>query len=392
MALFAIASQGYVRSRRPAPFAVATTSGLLAFLLASAQALAAAPSFPDTYAFRSGYPTREATVRLYDKLDYQRAVQAYLWATPLVNSTGFMKALVRAGVSPGEPSLPVFDQRLTPKQVIMTANAEVIYASVFDLSESGPVVVEVPAGLPGVFWDAWQRGIEDIGLGRSSDGGRFIVLPPGSRDAPKPTFIPVRSRAPVVFMAARGIIRPGKCPEPFVEQVSSIKLHPLGQENQAGKVIPNGSRPFDSDWPKDHHFFEWLAEGCMDRSSKRSTARGGSTISRGSIDCRDAMRAVARYFSQRRRALSPSRTGLLKQARKSHDPGSAIAGHADQLLEQSQLIEWVGNSAQWERRKSHESYSREKVWVRRLVRNFGNHMIIEGIWLRLLGSNQRPAD
>jgi hypothetical protein len=185
---------------------VATTSGLLAFVLASFQTIAAAPFIQDTHSFRGGYPTREASARLYDGLDYQRAVQAYLWATPLVNSMGFMKALVRAGVTPGEPSLLVFDQRLTPKQVIMTANAEVIYAfSVFDL--------------------------------------------------------------------------------------------------------------------------------------------GGSTISRGSIDCRDAMRAVARYFSKcgiqcpRHELASHNRLGNLV----TRDLPSQA--DADQLLEHSQLTEWLGNSA-----------------------------------------------
>jgi hypothetical protein len=32
-----------------------------------------------------GYPSAESTVALYDELDYQRAVQAYVWGVPLVN-------------------------------------------------------------------------------------------------------------------------------------------------------------------------------------------------------------------------------------------------------------------------------------------------------------------
>ena len=32
--------------------------------------------------FQSGYPTDETVQKLYDELDFQRAVQAYLWAMP----------------------------------------------------------------------------------------------------------------------------------------------------------------------------------------------------------------------------------------------------------------------------------------------------------------------
>src|SRR5262249_2875139 len=73
-------------------------------------------------------------------------------------------------------------KKVGPKQIIMTANSEVIYAfSVLDLSKTGLVVAEVPAGLPGGFWDFWERGVEDIGLGRSEKGGKFLLLPTDSK-------------------------------------------------------------------------------------------------------------------------------------------------------------------------------------------------------------------
>ena len=45
-----------------------------------------------------------------EELDYQRALQAYLWAVPMVNAIEFWRALIDAGVSPTEPSLLVFDR------------------------------------------------------------------------------------------------------------------------------------------------------------------------------------------------------------------------------------------------------------------------------------------
>src|SRR5688572_15681836 len=35
--------------------------------------------------FERGYPTEETAKKLFDEMDYQRAVQAYLWAYPAVS-------------------------------------------------------------------------------------------------------------------------------------------------------------------------------------------------------------------------------------------------------------------------------------------------------------------
>jgi hypothetical protein len=40
---------------------------------------------PGKLSFSNGYPSQETTVRLYDELDLQRAVQPYLWALPAVS-------------------------------------------------------------------------------------------------------------------------------------------------------------------------------------------------------------------------------------------------------------------------------------------------------------------
>src|SRR4051794_35734169 len=36
-------------------------------------------------AFDKGFPTAETTKKLFDEIDFQRAVQAYLWSYPLVS-------------------------------------------------------------------------------------------------------------------------------------------------------------------------------------------------------------------------------------------------------------------------------------------------------------------
>ena len=212
-----------------------------------------------------GYPTGDIASQLYDELDFQRAVQAYVWAVPLVNSVGFVRALREGGVSLSEPTLLVFDRALTADQVFMTANAEVIYAfSAFDLVATGPLVVDVPAGALGGFTDMWQRAVEDVGIGPSANGARFVVLhPPGVEVEVPDDAIIVRTKTPTLLFFARGILVPGHGPEAFVDLVSRIRIYPLAAASSPPdtRVVLNGDRPFDSDWPKDARYFECLAEG-----------------------------------------------------------------------------------------------------------------------------------
>jgi hypothetical protein len=215
--------------------------------------------------FKAGYPSRATSVELYDELDYQRAVQAYIWATPLVSSVALVKALFEAGISPTEPALFVLDHRAGPKQVIMSASSEVIYAfSVLDLRATGPMVLEVPAGMSGAIWDMWGRGLADLGIGRSEGRDRFLLVPPGSWQESRDDLTVVSSRTPRIMIAARATIEPGKSLEPAVELVASLALYPLARKRQATETIMNGNKPFDCDWPRDFRFFEYLSEGLSD--------------------------------------------------------------------------------------------------------------------------------
>jgi hypothetical protein len=208
-----------------------------------------------------GYPSSEAAAVLYDQLDYQRAVQAYVWAVPMVNGVALERALVAAGVTPDEPSLLVFDHTLTPRQVLMTANSEVVYGmSVIDLAATGPVVVDAPPGGAGVVCDLWMRGVVDIGIGPGKDQ-RILVLPPGHPGGVRGGYYVARARTAHVFVLLRGIVLPGQSTDAFVELVSSMKIHRLGREDDPTAVIRNGGRPFDSDWPKDERYFGYIAEG-----------------------------------------------------------------------------------------------------------------------------------
>jgi hypothetical protein len=136
--------------------------------------------------FKLGMPTKETVARLYDEIDFQRACQLYLWALPAVNS---MQAKLYAEVVVGSKGgdCAIFEGYhnlsgcLTPNVITPYISGDL------DLAASGPMVVEVPAGLlAGSAMDFWQRPLTDFGvLGPDQGkGGKYLFVGPG-QEVPK---------------------------------------------------------------------------------------------------------------------------------------------------------------------------------------------------------------
>jgi hypothetical protein len=102
--------------------------------------------------FINGFLSNETIATLNDELVFQRAVQSYLWALPVLNMYGMF--------GKGYNVLPIWKDRLNAKTLITTPNSDVIYAlGYLDLKDDGPIVIEVPPGLQGILDDFFQRPI-----------------------------------------------------------------------------------------------------------------------------------------------------------------------------------------------------------------------------------------
>ncbi|MGO4593034.1 DUF1254 domain-containing protein [Leifsonia sp. 2TAF2] len=130
-------------------------------------------------------PARSSLPVIFDELDYQLACQAYLWALPLVSFAEWQNQNreVLGATSSDLVRYVTYRDRLG----IITANATTPYILSFvDLSETGPLVVDLPPGpTAGGVSDFWQREIAAMGeLGPDhGEGGRYLILAPGM-DAP----------------------------------------------------------------------------------------------------------------------------------------------------------------------------------------------------------------
>jgi hypothetical protein len=77
--------------------------------------------------FVEGRPTKETAQMLRDELLFQRAMQTYLWAMPLINTLG-MQVGSESTFGAGYNVLPIWKQRLDAKTLVTTPNSDVLYA------------------------------------------------------------------------------------------------------------------------------------------------------------------------------------------------------------------------------------------------------------------------
>jgi hypothetical protein len=181
---------------------------------------------------QSGYPRKETIASLYDELDYQRAVQVYLWALPAV-SVQVAYENCRDAFGAGPTTVAIFEDFLDAKTIVATGNGQSIYSVSFaDLQETGPLVVETPPAVLGFAMDLWQYPIVDIGVfgPDKGQGGRFLLLPPDyTGDVPEGYFV-VPCDTNIVNIGLRGFVRDGKT-ESAVNVIKRSRAYPLAQKD-----------------------------------------------------------------------------------------------------------------------------------------------------------------
>ena len=121
---------------------------------------------------------------IHDRMFYSRAVDAVVWAMPLLNFKGFRDGHAAAGVGPND--VAYYSQIQNWKFQTATPNNTTPYVNFYWTVEEGPVVIEVPpsaegVGIFGTLMDAWQRPIDDVGAaGRDKGkGAKYLLVPTG---------------------------------------------------------------------------------------------------------------------------------------------------------------------------------------------------------------------
>lgn len=159
--------------------------------------------------FLGGVPDQASTDRIYDNLDFQRAVQAYLLALPVVNQMANRAAILAMG--PANTTVPIWEQLVDSRTVELTANDNTPYTWFWIDLRTGPLVVEAPPKVLGLVNDIWYRWAGDIGFTGPDrgEGGKFLILPPGYKGEVPTGYHVIRPGSLSVWVAWRSFVVDG---------------------------------------------------------------------------------------------------------------------------------------------------------------------------------------
>ena len=211
--------------------------------------------------FDLGFPSKKSVDELYDEIDFQRACQAYIWGLPII---GFAEWQASTAKSFGAGDLDyVIYLSVEDKLGILTPNASTPYIiATPDLSKTGPLVVEVPAGpSAGGVLDFWQRPITDTGYAGpdKGEGGKYLILPPGSPDIQADGYRVFRSPTVNIFVGHRALDPDPAKADAWVKQ---LRLYPYAQRDNppATRFLKPEGRKWSQVPPRGLAYWERLAD------------------------------------------------------------------------------------------------------------------------------------
>jgi hypothetical protein len=180
-----------------------------------------------TLEFKDGAPSVETARRVYDTLDFTRALNVFNNSFRAASAYAIRQGFHSIGAE--DDTVVIFSDLMDAKSLFLTANADTVYyLAVVDLTKGPKVVEQPPMGL-GTINDMWFSWIIDIGFPGPDrgHGGKYLLLPPGY-DGPLPDsgFHVARSRTKRVLYAARAFLTDND-PKPTVELIKkTIKIYP----------------------------------------------------------------------------------------------------------------------------------------------------------------------
>ena len=206
------------------------------------------------------YFDAEASTRLYDEMDYQRATQSYLWSTPLVSVATWRDRQAEAYGVTGETDFVVL-RSLKEKRGIVTANLTTPYIFNFLSLEKGPLEIEYPAGqTAGGVMDFWQRPVADLGLTGPDEGkgGKYIIVGPEQDPAKfdKPGYFVRQSATNNIGVLLRIL---DKDPAFYEKFKSTMKMGRVGQPLATSRFIEDKDVEWSATAPRGLDYWRTLA-------------------------------------------------------------------------------------------------------------------------------------
>jgi hypothetical protein len=212
-----------------------------------------------TLKFTDGFPDDATTQKVYDNLDFQRGVQAFLTAMPGASLYAMREGLRGAGATDNQTVL-IMEDLMDSKSLFLTPNTETVYNLMWlDLKE-GPVVIESPPNILGIVDDFWFHYVGDVGNAGpdKGKGGKFIVLPPDYKgDVPQGYFV-FHSKTYNDIFFWRGFVIDGSTKTAVDNTRKFAKVYSLSEAKNppAMKYVNVSGKAFNTIHSNDYSFYE----------------------------------------------------------------------------------------------------------------------------------------
>jgi hypothetical protein len=189
-----------------------------------------------TLEFVDGVPTEATAQRIWDQLDFQRAVEVMIMTTPAASLSGFRKGIRKYG--PDNETAIIWETRLDSKGLLLTGNTTVVYLFMWLDTKNGPIVLESPPDVLAIIDDFWFHYVTDVGNAGPDrgQGGKYLLLPPGYDGEVPSGYHVARSNTFGNWFVLRGFMIDGKT-EPVVKNIKDhLKVYPLAEADNPRPV------------------------------------------------------------------------------------------------------------------------------------------------------------
>ncbi len=178
-----------------------------------------------------GVPDEKTTQLVYDNLDFQTAVQAYLASLPIASMSAMRDGLLHFG--PANTTVLLFEELMDSKALWLTPNTVSIYMGTWLEMTDEPWVIETPPNVLGLIDDLWFRYVADFGNAGPDQGkgGKFLILPPGYQGQIPGGYHVARSSTHGNWVVWRGFQVDGDTGPALAATKSTFKIYPLSRKN-----------------------------------------------------------------------------------------------------------------------------------------------------------------
>ena len=178
-----------------------------------------------------GVPDEETTQLVYDNLDLQRAINAFLSSIQIASMYAMEEGLLEFG--PPNTTALIFEDLMDSKSLWLTPNTVSVYQAAWLELGNEPMVIETPPNVLGFIDNAWFKYVVDFGNAGpdKGKGGKFLIIPPGYKgDIPDGYFV-ANTDTYGNWIIWRGFQVDGSTKTAVDATKKHFKIYPLSKKN-----------------------------------------------------------------------------------------------------------------------------------------------------------------